>query len=212
MAEKRQKRKNEEDLASNLDLLYKELRKKKKSEMARILPFNEYLVDRWEKAKFVKAGKNSSIYDSSYIYGDVVIGKNTWVGPFTLLDGSGGKLSIGDYCSISSGVQIYTHDSVKWAITGGKAKYEKDSVKIDNCCYIGPYSIILKGTKIGSHSIIGAHSFVNSDIPSNSIAVGTPAKVIGKIKVNGSKVVLKYFKKEKTNKIKKHKRTSTKIG
>jgi len=197
LTEKKQKRNNEEDLALKFSLFYKELRKKKKSEWDRVLPFNEYIVDRWEKAKFVKTGKNSSIYDSSYIYGDVVIGKNTWVGPFTLLDGSGGKLSIGDYCSISSGVQIYTHDSVKWAITGGKASYEKDSVKIGNCCYVGPHSIILKGTKIGKHSIIGAHAFVNSDIPSNSIVFGIPAKVVGKIKINGSKVVLKYFEKKK---------------
>jgi len=197
LSEKKQKRENEEDLVLKLNLFYKELRKKKKLEWDRVLPFNEYIVDRWEKAKFVKAGKNSSIYDSSYVYGNVIVGKNTWIGPFTLLDGSGGKLSIGDYCSVSSGVQIYTHDSVKWAITGGKASYDKDDVKIGNCCYIGPYSIILKGIKIGNHSVIGAHSFVNSDIPSNSIAVGSPAKVIGKIKVNGSKVVLKYFKKEK---------------
>lgn len=127
----------------------------------------------------------------------MVIGKNTWIGPFTLLDGSGDKLSIGGYCSISSGVQIYTHDSVKWAITGGKASYEKDSVNIGNCCYIGPYSIILKGVKIGKHSVIGAHSFVNSDIPPNSIVFGIPARVVGKIKIDGSKAVLKYFKNEK---------------
>ena len=194
MTIKKQKKNNEEEFFRKMNSLYKEQRQKKKTQWNRVLPFNEYLVDRWEKAKFVKAGKNSSIYDSSYIYGNVTIGKNTWIGPYTLLDGSGGKLSIGDYCSISSGVQIYTHNSVNWAITGGKASYEKDSVRIGNYCYIGPYSIISMGTKIGKHSIIGAHSLVKTNIPPNSIAFGIPAKVVGKLIVTGKNVDYEYFK------------------
>lgn len=194
MTIKKQKKNNEEEFFRKMNSLYKEQRQKKKTQWNRVLPFNEYLVDRWEKAKFVKAGKNSNIYDSSYIYGNVTIGKNTWIGPYTLLDGSGGKLSIGDYCSISSGVQIYTHNSVNWAITGGKASYEKDSVRIGNYCYIGPYSIISMGTKIGKHSIIGAHSLVKTNIPPNSIAFGIPAKVVGKLIVTGKNVDYEYFK------------------
>ena len=92
----------------------------------RVLPFEELLFDRWEKANFLKAKKGSSVYHNNYIYGKVIIGKKTWIGPYTLLDGSGGTLKIGDYCSISSGVQIYTHQTVKWALTGGKASYEKN--------------------------------------------------------------------------------------
>ncbi|MEX0656985.1 MAG: acyltransferase [Nitrosopumilaceae archaeon] len=194
MTIKKQKKNNEEEFFRKMNSLYKEQRQKKKIQWNRVLPFNEYLVDRWEKAKFVKAGKNSSIYDSSYIYGNVTIGKNTWIGPYTLLDGSGGKLSIGDYCSISSGVQIYTHNSVNWAVTGGKSSYEKDSVRIGNYCYIGPYSIISMGTKIGKHSIIGAHSLVKTSIPPNSIAFGIPAKVVGKLIVTGKNVDYEYFK------------------
>jgi acetyltransferase-like isoleucine patch superfamily enzyme len=194
MVIKKPKKINEDEFFLKMNSVYKEQRKMKKIQWDRVLPFNEYLVDRWEKAKFVKAGKNSSIYDSSYIYGNVIIGKNTWVGPYTLLDGSGGKLSIGDYCSISSGVQIYTHNSVNWAVTGGKASYGKDSVMIENYCYIGPYSIISMGTKIGKHSIIGAHSLVKSNIPPNSIAFGIPAKVVGKLIVTGKNVDYEYFK------------------
>ena len=37
---------------------------------------------------------------------------------------------------------------------------------------------------IGNHCVIGAHSFVNMDIPDNSIAAGTPAKIIGKVFIN----------------------------
>ena len=173
--------------------LYKQLRKTKKQEWDRTLPLSELLVDRWEKAKFLKAKKGSSIYDNSFVFGNVSIGKNTWIGPYTILDGSGGKITIGDFCSISAGVQIYTHNSVDWAISGGKANYEKKPIKINSCSYIGPNSIISMGTTIGSHSIIGAHSLVNDNIPAYSVAFGTPAKIVGKIKIKNNKAQISYF-------------------
>ena len=84
----------------------------------RSLPFADYIVDRWGKAQSLGFGEGSSIYDSSLVLGDVKVGKNTWIGPFTVLDGAA-SLVIGDHCSISAGVQIYTHDTVKWAVSGG---------------------------------------------------------------------------------------------
>jgi len=168
-----------------------------KEDWDRVLPFNELLFDRWEKAKFLKAKEGSSVYHNSYIYGDVKIGKNTWIGPNTLLDGSGGVLKIGDFCSISSGVQIYTHQTVKWALTGGKTSYEKKKTTVGDFCYLGPYTIVTMGSQIGKCSVIGAHSLVNSKIPSNSIAFGIPARVVGKVSVKGKNVRYTYFKKDK---------------
>src|SRR5687768_11497360 len=95
----------------------------------RYLPFGDYVSDRWERARKMCFGEGASIYDSSLVMGDVSVGAHTWIGPFTVLDGSGG-LEIGEYCSISAGVQIYSHDSVQWALSGGKAPYEKAPVKI----------------------------------------------------------------------------------
>lgn len=108
--------------------------------------------------------------------GDVNVGKHTWIGPFTVLDGSGGGLTIGDYCSISAGVQIYTHDTVEWAISGGTYAPARASVSIGSRCYIGPNVIISKGIAIGDRCVIGANSFVNKDIPSGMRAWGTPVE------------------------------------
>jgi acetyltransferase-like isoleucine patch superfamily enzyme len=149
----------------------------------RCLPFNEELFDRWERARFLGFGKESSIYDSSVVIGDVTVGEHTWVGPFTILDGSGG-LSIGRYCSLSSGVQIYTHDTVNWALSGGKQEYEYAPVAIGDCTYIGPLSVITKGATIGSHCLIGAQSLVNAAVPDYSIAVGSPCRIVGEVKVD----------------------------
>ena len=120
-----------------------------------------------------------SFYVIALIIGDVKVGAETWIGPFVVLDGSEG-LEIGAHCSISSGVQIYSHDSVNWATSGGKSSYDCAKTRIGNNCFIGPNVIISKGVTIGEGCVIGANSLVLSDIPSKSKAFGTPCRVIGK--------------------------------
>lgn len=141
----------------------------------RTLPFGDYVVDRWTKARSLGFGEGTSVYDTAHIFGSVSVGANCWIGPFTILDGSGG-LTIGDNCSISAGVQIYSHDTVEWAISGGKAPYRHAPTRIGNNCYIGPGSIIAMGVSIGDGCIIGAGSLVIHDIPAHSKAFGSPCK------------------------------------
>jgi len=182
-------------LLKEIRQLYKTLTGRMKQKWNRDLPIEELIFDRWERARQLGFGEGTSVYHNSYIYGDVRVGKYTWIGPFTLLDGTGG-LEIGDYCNISSGVQIYTHDTVKWALSGGKAEYERAPVKIGNCCYIGPNTVITKGVTIGDHSLIGAYTLVNKSIPENSIAFGIPVKVVGRVKVDkDGSIRLIYFEK-----------------
>jgi acetyltransferase-like isoleucine patch superfamily enzyme len=157
--------------------LYESLREEMQKKWNRDLPLEELLFDRWERAVKLGFGKGTSIYHSSYVYGDVKVGEHTWIGPFTILDGTGG-LEIGSYCSISAGVQIYTHDTIKWAVTGGNVSYEYAPVGIGDRCYIGPNTVISKGIKIGSGSVVGANSVVLSDIPARSKALGCPARLV----------------------------------
>ncbi|TYZ29943.1 acyltransferase, partial [Selenomonas caprae] len=55
---------------------------------------------------------------------------------------------------------------------------EGESVEIGDRCWIGEFVTILPGVTIGEGSIIGSHSTVTHDIPANSIAVGSPARVV----------------------------------
>lgn len=142
----------------------------------RTLPFADYIVDRWEKAKALGFAEGASVYDSVLVFGDVQVGARSWIGPFVILDGSGG-LMIGSNCSISAGVQIYSHDSAKWATSGGEAPYEYARTMIGNNCYIGPNTVIAKGVSIGDGCVIGANSLVLCNIPSGSKAFGTPCRI-----------------------------------
>ena len=161
---------------------YKKERKIVKKKFARSLSFGDYIVDRWEKSRFYGFGEGTSVYDNVLILGDVKIGKNTWVGPNCILDGSGGGLSIGSNCSIAAGVHIYTHNTVKKALSAGVDDIETQSVSIGNNCYIGPNSVIAMGSHIEDCCVIGALSFVNGGkISSNSKVYGIPATIKGAV-------------------------------
>jgi acetyltransferase-like isoleucine patch superfamily enzyme len=165
-------------LIDQLRTLWRERRQEVDARFRRTLPFGDYVVDRWEKARALGFGEGASIYDSALVIGDVKVGEQTWIGPGVVLDGSGG-LSIGAYCSISAGVQVYSHDSVAWATSGGEKEIERAATRIGDRCYIGPNSIIAKGITIGDGSVVGAGSVVLSDLPPGSRAAGAPCRIIG---------------------------------
>ena len=99
------------------------------AEHRRSVSFGDTFTDRWERARFHGFGEGSSCYDNVLILGDVQVGKHTWIGPNVVLDGSGG-LTIGDYCSISAGVQIYTHHTMRWSTSLGKEPPERKPTAI----------------------------------------------------------------------------------
>ena len=178
--------------------LSKQERDRTKGKYNRINPFYEDIIDWKERGEFV-AGKNTNvtIYNSTTVVGDVKIGENTWIGPFCSLDGYGG-LEIGSNCSISLGTQILTHDSVKWALSGGIEEYEYANTKIGNNCFLGSYCVVVKGISIGDRCLVGAGAIVTKSFDDNSIIAGVPAKKIGEVLVSeDGKIEYKYFKDNK---------------
>lgn len=159
----------------------------------RSLPLPDHINDRWERAKRLGFGKGTNIYDSSYVIGDVKVGNDCWIGMFTILDGSGG-LTIGDNCTISAAVHIYSHDNLKATLSTNQIAIERENVSIGNNCYIAPHSIISKGVKLGNSSVVAAHSFVNKSFPDFAIIAGIPAKQIGKVVIKENNITFEYFK------------------
>lgn len=86
---------------------------------------------------------------------------------------------IGENCLFASGCHLMTHDSgVKVLNSLGcfdKRDEKMGGIKIGNNVYVGMISIILGNVLIGDNSV------VTSNVPSNCVVVGSPARVIFRI-------------------------------
>jgi carbonic anhydrase/acetyltransferase-like protein (isoleucine patch superfamily) len=172
-----------EDLATQLRRLHDERNRELRTRWQRDLPFADAQFDRWERAERLGFGPSASIYDSAHVFGDVRVGADTWIGPYTMLDGSGGVLRIGDWCCISMGVQIYTHDTVARFVSGGRADRRAGGTTVEDRCYLGPNAVVAAGATVGEGSIVGSGSFVNRDVAAGTVVVGSPARKVGEVVV-----------------------------
>lgn len=91
---------------------------------------------------------------------------------FAIVIGEG--TSIGEYTSIRD----YNHKFDDLSIPIKEQDYYGAPITIGKDCWIGRGCIILAGVTIGDGAVIGANSVVNKDIPSLTVAAGTPAKVL----------------------------------
>jgi acetyltransferase-like isoleucine patch superfamily enzyme len=117
----------------------------------------------------------------AWIVGEPDIGEGTWIGAFTVIDGSGG-LKIGTGCNISSGTHIYTHSTVRRCVSGREfPEVERAPVVIGDNVFVGANAVVLMGTTIGDGAVIGAGAVVTTDVPPGAIAAGVPARIVGRV-------------------------------
>ena len=90
-------------------------------------------------------------------------------------------ITLGNYVRISGFVQFVTHDGGSWVFRR-EGKYKDivhfGRIKIGNNVFIGTHAIIMPDVVIGDNVVIGAGAVVTKKIPSNTVAVGVPAKPI----------------------------------
>jgi len=123
--------------------------------------------------------------DHAWIVGEPAIGAGTWIGAFTVIDGSGG-LTIGEGCDVSSGVHIYTHSSAKRCVSGRAYPIvDRAPVTIGNRVFIGANAVINMGVTIGDEAVIAAGAVVTRDVPPRTVVAGVPARVIGRVEFDG---------------------------
>ena len=102
------------------------------------------------------------------------LGYKTDIGAFTYINAQYGVI-------IEDDVQIGSHCSI-YSINTIDGKHGQ--VVLKKNCKIGTHSVVMPGVTIGENSVVGAFSFVNTNIPANVVAVGVPSKVIKKIPGN----------------------------
>lgn len=118
--------------------------------------------------------------DLAWVLGDPAIGAGTWIGPFCLIDGSGG-LKIGAGCDIAAGTHIYTHSTVARCVTSRAEEARRAPVVIGDRTFIGANSVVLMGVTIGTGCVIGAGSVVTRDVPDGVCVAGNPARPVGRV-------------------------------
>lgn len=90
-------------------------------------------------------------------------------------------VEIGDRVAVSGGTMFLTHDGAAWLLRRRRPDAQHfGRITVGDDTYIGQNCIILPGTRIGSHCIVGAGSVVRGTIPDNAVAMGNPATVVGR--------------------------------
>jgi len=143
------------------------------------------ITNKIKKLKFSIAVFFSDQYSISQVYQKqygIKFGKNVRITGRPTWGTEPYLIEIGDNVTITQNVAFHTHDGGVGLFRG---KYPGINVfgriKIGDNVFIGSHTIFLPGVEIGDNVIIGAGSIVSKNIPSNSVAVGVPARVIKSI-------------------------------
>jgi len=99
------------------------------------------------------------------------LGVKTDIGAFTYINARYG-VTLGDHVQIGSHCSIYSESTID---------NKRGPVKIGRNARIGSHSLIMPGVEIGENSVIGAFSFVNRNIPADTLAYGVPVRIIKRI-------------------------------
>jgi len=148
---------------------------------------NEVNIDPSTSINNAKIGDRVKIAKRCSIFGGpanlLEIGKDSYVGMNTTLNGFRAKLIIGERVSVAQNVNIMV-DSGPNASPELQKIYPiiEGPIVIGDDSWIGVNCVIMPNVKLGKFCVVAANSFVNSDFEDYSLIGGSPAKFIKKIK------------------------------
>jgi len=129
------------------------------------------------------------IHESSFIHplaavtGNVIIGKDCYIGPGAALRGDWGKIIIEDGCNVQENCIIHMFPGVTVLLKAG-AHIGHGAIihgaTIGKNCLVGMNAVIMDNVELGDECIIGALTFIKQDekIPARSLVAGNPGKII----------------------------------
>lgn len=126
------------------------------------------------------------VHPQAAVTGNVIIGKNVYIGPGAAIRGDWGGIVIEDGCNVQENCTIHMFPGVtvrlkESAHIGHGAIIH--GAQIGRNCMVGMNAVIMDNVELGEESIVGALSFVkaNAIIPRRSLLVGNPAKIIKEV-------------------------------
>jgi carbonic anhydrase/acetyltransferase-like protein (isoleucine patch superfamily) len=130
--------------------------------------------------------ESSFIHPHAAVTGNVIIGKDCYVGPGAAIRGDWGKIIIEDGCNVQENCTIHMFPGVTVILKEG-AHIGHGAIihgaTIGKNCLIGMNAVIMDNVDLGDESIVGALAFIKADekIPVRSLVVGNPSKVIKQV-------------------------------
>ncbi len=129
---------------------------------------NDNRFKNWKMPKIQDRVLHPDYYFLVHHKENLSLGEKTDIGSFTYINAKHGVI-------IEKNVQIGSHCSI---YTISTIDNKEGSVTIKENAKIGTHSTVMPGVTIGKNSIVGAYSYVNKDIPDDSLAYGIPVKIL----------------------------------
>jgi phenylacetic acid degradation protein len=129
---------------------------------------------------------SSFIHPQAAVTGNVIIGKNVYIGPGAAIRGDWGGIIVEDGCNIQENCTIHMFPGVVVVLKEG-AHIGHGAVihgaTIGRNCLVGMNSVIMDNVELGDECIVGALTFIKADekFPSRSLIVGNPGKIIKEV-------------------------------
>jgi phenylacetic acid degradation protein/carnitine operon protein CaiE len=126
------------------------------------------------------------VHPQAAVTGNVVIGKDVYIGPGAAIRGDWGKIIIEGGCNVQENCTIHMFPGVTVLLKEGAHIGHGGIIHgatIGRNCLVGMNSVIMDGAEVGDECIVGALSFIKAGekIPGRSVVVGNPAKIVKEV-------------------------------
>jgi carbonic anhydrase/acetyltransferase-like protein (isoleucine patch superfamily) len=166
-------------------------KRKKKIQVSKIL-YTVFTLDTFSIMIYQFKEYIPVIHESSFIHpqaaitGNVIIGKNCYIGPGAALRGDWGQIIIEDGCNVQENCTIHMFPGITVLLKEGAHIGHGAIIHgalIGKNCLVGMNSVIMDNVELGDESIVGALSLIKEGekIPSRSLIVGNPARIIKQV-------------------------------
>ncbi|MFM2201892.1 MAG: hypothetical protein RL040_1092 [Bacteroidota bacterium] len=130
--------------------------------------------------------ESAFVHPNASVTGNVVIGRNVYIGPGAAIRGDWGQIIIEDGCNVQENCTIHMFPGVTVTLREG-AHIGHGAIihgaSIGKNCLVGMNAVVMDRVEVGDESIVGALAFVPADtiVPQRSVIVGNPAKVVKQV-------------------------------
>ncbi len=137
-------------------------------------------------------GYRPVLHESSFVHplasvtGNVIIGRDVYIGPSAAIRGDWGKIIIEDGCNVQENCTIHLFPGITVILKEGSHIGHGAIIHgaaIGKNCLVGMNAVIMDNVQLGDESIVGALTFIkaNEIIPARSLVTGNPSKIIKQV-------------------------------